>query len=55
MVTKLEALAAYNEQHGTTYTLTELATELLRLALKDAWLHKRRNEVLAPLDSEIIV
>ena len=54
MVTKLEALAEYNLQHGTEHTLQSLGVELLGIALRDAWLHKRRLEVLAPLDTETV-
>ena len=54
MVTKQDALAEYNSQNNTNYTLTTLGTYLLGIALRDAWLHKRRAEVLAPLDLEIV-
>ncbi len=54
MVTKQEALIEYNKQNKTNYTLTSLATELLRLALRDAWLHKRREEVIAIINAEQI-
>ena len=55
MVTKAEALAVYNEQNVTNYTLQELGVVLVSRALRDAWLHKRRAEVLAPLDAEQVV
>ena len=52
MATKQQALDEYNNQNMTTHTLTTLGTYLLGIALRDAWLHKRRVEVLAPLDAE---
>ncbi len=55
MVTKQDALAEYNSQNGTSYTLQELGTVLISRALRDAWLHKRRAEVLAPLDAETVI
>ena len=55
MVTKAEALAEYNSENGPAYTLTTLGTYLLGIALRDAWMHKRRAEVLAPLDAEQVV
>lgn len=55
MVTKAEALTEYNLQNGTNYTLQELGVVLVSRALRDAWLHKRRAEVLAPLDLEVVV
>ena len=54
MVTKQEALAVYNEQHGTTYTLTSLAVELLRSTLKDAWFHKRYNDAITAIQEDVI-
>jgi hypothetical protein len=54
MVTKQEALAAYNDQNNTSYTLTELATALLRVALKDAWFHKRYIESIVIIQGETV-
>lgn len=44
MVTNIEALAAYNLQHGTTYaTVAALGTALVREALREAWRAKLMN------------
>lgn len=54
MVTKQEALTEYNLQNNTNYSLTTLATHLVNVALRDAWMHKRRTEAQAAADSEVI-
>lgn len=45
MVTILEALAQYNQQHGTAYaTVAALGADLAKAALREAWMIKRREE-----------
>lgn len=46
MVTKLEVLALYNAERGTTYTLTTLATELLMQALKAQWAAEKQRQLI---------
>lgn len=55
MVTRIEALAAYNAQHGTTYaTVAALAADLAAAALREAWMAKKRNEAHAAAEIEVI-
>ena len=54
MATRQQALTQYNEQHGTTHTLTTLATALLNEALRDAWLHYRRTQVILVVEQETV-
>ena len=55
MVTKAEALAAYNEQHKTEYaTVQALAIDLTSYALREAWLIKKRNEAQEAAAVEVI-
>jgi hypothetical protein len=54
MATRQQALAAYNAQHNTTYTLTTLAVALLNDALRAAWISYREDIVVSQVRQEIV-
>jgi hypothetical protein len=54
MATRQQALAAYNAQHNTTYTLTTLAVALLNDALRAAWISYREDIVVSQVRQETV-
>jgi len=53
MVTKEEALAVYNLQHGTEYaTVSDLGKAVVKHLLKTAWIEEKKREVYNQAEKE---